>query len=68
MHKMMSGFETHRLIRSIKGLFGTKKKPSPHKRFLNEYYKTIWLTNKIHTGVEIVARIEVFATSKMGLR
>ena len=55
---MKSGFETRRLTRSIKRLFGTKKKPSPHKRFPNEYHKTVWLTKKMHTGVEIIARIE----------
>ncbi len=55
---MKYGFNTRRLTRSIRGLFGTKSRPGPHKRFPDEYHKTVWLTKKMHTGVEIIARIE----------
>ncbi|MFC1957996.1 hypothetical protein ACFLVQ_00305 [Chloroflexota bacterium] len=44
--------------RSIKRLFGAKSRPSPHKRLPNEYFKNVWLTKKMHTGVEIIAKIE----------
>lgn len=55
---MKYGFNTRRLTRSIRGLFSTKSRPGPHKRLPDDYYKNIWLTKKMHTGVEIIAKIE----------
>ena len=55
---MKYGFNTRRLTRSIRGLFGTKGRPGPHKRLPDEYHRNVWLSKKMHTGVEIIASIE----------
>jgi len=55
---MKYGFNTRRLTRSIRGLFSTRSRPGPHKRLPDEYHTNVWLSKKMHTGVEIIARME----------
>ncbi|MFC2036198.1 hypothetical protein ACFLUJ_08805 [Chloroflexota bacterium] len=56
---MKTGFDNRTLKRLIKGLFGVKSRSSsPHKKFPDQYYKNVWLSKKLHNGIQIVSNIE----------
>ena len=61
---MKTTMHTHDLTRMIMSLFGTKSKPSAHKRFPDEYYKSVYLSKKMFDGVELVARVENLSKKK----
>jgi hypothetical protein len=51
------------LVRSIKGLFGTNKSVNPRKLYPDAYYKQVFLSRPVFTGMEHLAK--VFETSKV---
>ncbi len=47
------------VVRTITSLFSTIKiQDNPHKRTPEDYYKTMWLKQKHHTGIEIIAKAQ----------
>jgi len=61
---MKSGFETRSISRTIKRLFGVKSKLSPHQRFPNAYYKSVYVSKDAYNGIERVASIEKISKKK----
>ena len=73
--KKMHGFETLGIAGMIKRLFGSKSRPSPHQRFPDAYYKSVYVSKDVYLGIEKVASIEKTSVKKatdelieMGLR
>ena len=62
--KIYDGFETRGIARMIKRLFGTKSKLSPHQRFPNEYFKSVYISKDVYSGIELVAGIEKVSAKK----
>ncbi len=47
------------VVRTVTSLFSTIKiQDNPHKRTPEDYYKTMWLKKKHHTGIEIIAKAQ----------
>ena len=61
---MKAGFETSGIARTIKRLFGTKNRPSPHQRFPNAYFKSVYVSKDVYSGIELVASIEKVSAKK----
>ena len=56
--KKMPGFETLGIADMIKRLFGGKSKLSPHQRFPDVYYKSVYVSKDVYSGVELVSKTE----------
>jgi len=61
---MKNGFETRGIARTIKRLFGTKSRLSPHQRFPNAYFKSVYVSEDVYNGIELVASIEKISVKK----
>ncbi|MFC1943078.1 hypothetical protein ACFLWO_00650 [Chloroflexota bacterium] len=56
--KIYDGFETRGIAGMIKRLFGRKSKLSPHQRFPSAYFKSVYISKDVYSGIELVASIE----------
>ena len=61
---MKGGFETRGIARTIKRLFGTKSRPSPRQRFPNAYFKSVYISKDVYSGIKLVASIEKVSAKK----
>ena len=62
--KNYDGFETLGIAGTIKRIFGRKSKLSPHQRFPNEYFKSVYISKDVYSGIELVASIEKVSAKK----
>ena len=64
IRNLKNTFKPRSLTRSLKAIFGTKKRPSTHQRLPDAYYKNVWFSKNMYEGIELVARIEKISNKK----